>query len=153
VTGVQTLLFRSRPPLSLIISSANPVGPSHPPPSLSPLRTGAIFIHLRCSRCGSVGARGTGGEEAVGPPPPPSTIGCSSLAGPGGHRAGQPWFGEPGGILALRAKEPVFSVVRGLSSPSLSLYTSGSSRDCGRVSMLMLQGRKGGSFWLPACTV
>ena len=30
--------------------------------------------------------------------------------------AGRPWFGEPGGILALRAKKPVFSVVRGLAS-------------------------------------
>ena len=46
--------------------------PSALPPSLSPLRAGAIFIHLRCSRCGSAGARGTSEEEAVGPPPPPS---------------------------------------------------------------------------------
>lgn len=145
----------------LIISSAIPF---HPPlRSLSSPRGRHLYPSLGCSRGGSALSRrerNRWGRQAIGPPPP-STIGCSSVADPGGHRASLPWFSEPGGILALQAKEPVcqwarkavpFGCLRAPSefrrAPSASGFVGAidSSRRSQRKSSGLLRSRLATSF-------
>jgi hypothetical protein len=107
-------------------------------PSLSPLRAGATAPSLSIPRllqgrrvsnsAHSSGAREKkqlGGREPAAAVHDRLLVGCRSTGAPPPGEACLPWFSDPGGKLALQAKEPFFSLSSGSCPPfpvSCSVY-------------------------------